>query len=42
MTDFIEVGKTGELADEAMKEVSAKRQNILLAFIGGKYYATTG
>ena len=40
MADFIEVGKTGELADGAMKEVSAQGQNILLAHIGDKYYVT--
>ena len=40
MADFVEIGKTNELADGAMKEVSVQGQNILLAYIGGKYYAT--
>jgi 3-phenylpropionate/trans-cinnamate dioxygenase ferredoxin component len=42
MADFIEVGKTGELTDGTMKEVSAEGKNILLAFIGGKYFAAAG
>jgi 3-phenylpropionate/trans-cinnamate dioxygenase ferredoxin subunit len=40
MADFIEIGKTKELADGTMKEVSIQGQNILLAHIGDKYYAT--
>jgi 3-phenylpropionate/trans-cinnamate dioxygenase ferredoxin component len=42
MVDFIEVGKTGELADGVMKEVTTQGQRILLAFVDGKYYATDG
>lgn len=42
MADFVELSKTGELADGAMKEISVQGQNILLAFSGGKYYATAG
>jgi 3-phenylpropionate/trans-cinnamate dioxygenase ferredoxin component len=42
MADFIEVGNTNELPAGAMKEVSVKGQNILLAYAGGKYYATAG
>ena len=40
MADYIEVGKISELTESTMKEVSVQGQNILLAFIGGKYYAT--
>jgi 3-phenylpropionate/trans-cinnamate dioxygenase ferredoxin subunit len=39
MTDFVEIGKKGDLADGKMKEISVRGQNILLAFTGGKYYA---
>jgi 3-phenylpropionate/trans-cinnamate dioxygenase ferredoxin subunit len=42
MADFVEAGKTGELADGAMKEVSTQGQPILLALVGGRYYATAG
>ncbi|MDD5288022.1 MAG: Rieske 2Fe-2S domain-containing protein [Dehalococcoidales bacterium] len=40
MADFVEIGKTSELTDGAMKEISVQGQNILLAYTGGKYYAT--
>ena len=40
MADFVVIGKRGELTDDAMKEISVEGQDVLLAFIGGKYYAT--
>ncbi len=40
MADFVVIGKRGELADDSMKEISIEGKNILLAFIGGKYYVT--
>jgi 3-phenylpropionate/trans-cinnamate dioxygenase ferredoxin component len=40
MADFIEIGNTDELAEGKMKETSVQGQNILLAYSGGKYYAT--
>lgn len=42
MVDFVEISKTGTLADGAMKEISTGGQNILLAFTGGQYYAAAG
>ena len=39
MSNFIQVGKTDELADGAMKEVLAQGYEILLARVGDKYYA---
>ncbi|HUV53199.1 MAG TPA: Rieske 2Fe-2S domain-containing protein [Dehalococcoidia bacterium] len=39
MGKFVEVGKTGDLADGTMKEVSIQERNILLARVGGKLYA---
>ena len=39
MADFTEIGKANELNEGTMKEVSVQGQNILLAYIGGKYYA---
>ncbi|MBN1644351.1 MAG: Rieske 2Fe-2S domain-containing protein [Dehalococcoidales bacterium] len=41
MADFIVIGKTGELADGTIKEISVHGENILLAFTGGRYYAAT-
>lgn len=40
MADFVEIGKTGDLANGKMKEISVKDQNLLLSNINGKYYAT--
>ena len=40
MADFVEVGKTNELADGTMKRVWLQGKEILLAYIGGKYYAS--
>lgn len=40
MDDFIEVGKIDDLAEGSMKEVVAEGQNILLAHVGDKFYAT--
>jgi len=40
MTDFIEVGKASEIADGSMKEIAIQGQNILLAHVGDKFYAT--
>ena len=42
MADFVEVGKTNELADGTMKRVYLSGKDILLAYTGGKYYAATG
>jgi 3-phenylpropionate/trans-cinnamate dioxygenase ferredoxin subunit len=39
MSDMVKVGKVGELADGAMKTVSTKQGEILLARVGEKYYA---
>lgn len=40
MSNLMEVGKTGELADGTMKQVSVQGREILLARIGNSYYAT--
>jgi len=40
MAKFIQVGKTGELEDGTMKQVSAQGHEVLLARVGDKYYAT--
>ena len=39
MTDSVEVGRTSELEDGAMKEVSVRDRAFLLARVGGSYYA---
>jgi 3-phenylpropionate/trans-cinnamate dioxygenase ferredoxin component len=39
MSKFVEVAKKGELAEGAMKEVSAEGRKTLLARVGDKYYA---
>jgi 3-phenylpropionate/trans-cinnamate dioxygenase ferredoxin subunit len=39
MSNLVEVGKTTELAEGTMKKVSAQGRDILLARVGGKYYA---
>ena len=36
---FVEVGRSGELAEGAMIEVVAEGRKILLARVGGRYYA---
>ena len=40
MSNLVEVGKTNELEDGAMKEISVRGREILLARIGDSYYAT--
>lgn len=42
MSKFVEVAREGDVADGGMKEVSAEGQKILLARIGGRYYAVQG
>jgi len=39
---FVSVAKTGELGEGAMKEVEVQGHELLLAMVGGKYYATDG
>lgn len=39
MSTFVEVAKTDELADGAMKQVSVGGQEILLARVGERYYS---
>jgi 3-phenylpropionate/trans-cinnamate dioxygenase ferredoxin subunit len=39
MGKFVEVAKTGDLADSTMKEVTLQGHNILLARVGDKLYA---
>ena len=39
MSDMVKVGKVGELADGAMKSISAKQGELLLARVGNNYYA---
>ena len=39
MGRFVEVSKTGELAEGTMKEVVVEGRNTLLARVGDKYYA---
>ena len=40
MSNLVEVGKTGELADGTMKKVLVQGREILLARVGDSYYAT--
>lgn len=40
MAQFVEVLKVGDLQDGQMKEVKAGGQGVLLAKVGGKFYAT--
>ena len=40
MTSLIDAGNSNELQDGTMKEVLVQGQEILLARVGGKYYAT--
>jgi 3-phenylpropionate/trans-cinnamate dioxygenase ferredoxin subunit len=42
MSNLIQVGKVGDLADGSMKEVTAQGREILLARVGDKYYAADG
>jgi 3-phenylpropionate/trans-cinnamate dioxygenase ferredoxin component len=39
MSGFVEVAKDGELKDGGMKKVGAGGKDLLLARVGGKYYA---
>lgn len=39
MSTFVEVAKTGELADGSMKQVSVGGHEILLARVGERYYS---
>ena len=39
MSNLVEVGKVGELADGTMKKALAQGREILLARVGDKYYA---
>jgi 3-phenylpropionate/trans-cinnamate dioxygenase ferredoxin subunit len=39
MSNLVEVGKTGELEDGTMKEVLVGGKTVILANIGGSYYA---
>ena len=42
MVSLLEVGTAGELADGAMREVTANGQAVLLARVGSTYYAAAG
>jgi 3-phenylpropionate/trans-cinnamate dioxygenase ferredoxin subunit len=42
MSDWLEAGKTGELADGTMKEVDVQGRHILLARVGDRYFAAAG
>ena len=42
MADFVEIGKTSDLADGVMKTLKIEGKDILLANITGKYYAASG
>ena len=42
VSNMIELGKTGDLADGAMKEVTVKGRWFLLARVKDKYYAADG
>jgi 3-phenylpropionate/trans-cinnamate dioxygenase ferredoxin subunit len=39
MGTFVPVAKTAEVADGTMKEVKVQGHNLLIASVGGKYYA---
>ena len=39
MANFVQVGKASELQDGTMKEVLVQKREILIARVGGKYYA---
>lgn len=42
MADFVSVGAADQLTDGKMKEVLVGKTQVLLARIGGNYYATQG
>ena len=42
MPKFIEAAKEGDIAEGSMKEVATEDQKILLAKVGGRYYAVEG
>jgi nitrite reductase/ring-hydroxylating ferredoxin subunit len=42
MSKFVETAKEGDVAEGGMKEVTAEGQKILLARVGGRYYAVEG
>jgi 3-phenylpropionate/trans-cinnamate dioxygenase ferredoxin subunit len=42
MSRFLDVAGVDDLADGAMKSVKAEGRNLLLAHVGGRYYATDG
>lgn len=42
MGTFVQVAKLGEIADGTMKEVEVQGHELLLAMVGGKYYAVDG
>ena len=42
MGKFVEVARESDVADGGMKEVAAEGQKILLAKVGGRYYAVEG
>ena len=42
MADFVEVGAIGDVAEGKMKEVNVQGKPVLLAQVGGKFYATQG
>jgi len=39
MSDMVEIGRAGELEDRTMKEVLVSDREVLLARVGGSYYA---
>ena len=41
MGNLVEAGKARDLKDGTMKEVTLRGNEILLAMVGGKYYATS-
>jgi 3-phenylpropionate/trans-cinnamate dioxygenase ferredoxin subunit len=41
MGDFVEAGKTSEFKDGTMKKLQVQGQEILLARVGGRYYAVS-
>ena len=42
MADYIEIGKTNDISQGMMKGVKAAVKDILIANVGGKYYAAEG
>lgn len=42
MGTFIEAAREGDVADGVMKEVTVEGRKILLASVGGRYYAAEG